>query len=347
MAARPARSRSGCARPPQGARLDPGRPRDLQRADPGRSASRRHAACVPRALPPRLSPSRRVPRRRVVSMRWTRVVCRRPSNVTAKRPPRLRCRAETGSPGSSVDRIRGRRARSSTRPASRGATNRTVRWWSATAALARRYRSSASPGIRAPGSAMHSPIGREACSPRWVACPRAVRRTFRTARRVVPGRLRRVVAGEEPADRAGRRSRLGRRAHRRDGAAPELDPRVFGTHLLPPRRPSGHAPPSSSALVPVPPSVALRGPGALAVVASDDRVNVSEKEGEESREGEGVSGRAPLVRPAPCQGADERLAACRQRRPACRGKFNPLSSVRVSVLRGISRRDRPRSAVRA
>ena len=41
------------------------------------------------------------------------------------------------------------------------------------------------------------------------------------------------------------------------------------------------APPSSSALAPVPPSVALRGPGALAVVGSDDRVNVREKEGEE------------------------------------------------------------------
>lgn len=88
MAARPARSRGGCARPPQRARLDPGRPRDLQRADSGRSASRRHAACVPRSLPPRLSPSRRVPRRRVVSMRWTRVVCRRPSNVRAKRSPK-------------------------------------------------------------------------------------------------------------------------------------------------------------------------------------------------------------------------------------------------------------------
>ena len=114
------------------------------------------------------------------------------------------------------------------------------------------------------------------------------------------------------------RTRLGHSAHRHDGAAPELDHRVFATHLLPPRHRSGHAPPSSTALVPVPPSVGLCGPGAPAVMASDDRVNVREKEGEGSREGEGVTGRAPLVRPAPCQAVDDRLAACRSRAPPSR-----------------------------
>ena len=275
-------------------------------------------------------------------MRWTRVVSRCPSKVRATRPPRVRRRAEIGSSGSSVNRLRGRRARSSTRPASRGATNRAVWWWSATAALARRYRCSTSPGIRAPGSAMQSAIARQNSSPGWLACRRTVRRTSRAASRVGPGRLRRVVVGDGPADRAGARSRPGRRAHRR-GTAAELDPRVRPTHLLPPGHCSGDASAPSSAFVPVPPSAARRGPGAPAVVASDDRVNVSEKEREESREGEGVSGRAPLVRPALCQGADERLAACRQRPSACRGTSNPLSSVRVFVLRGISRRDRPRS----
>ena len=347
MAAPLARSRGGCARPPQDPRPDPGRPRDVQRV--GRRAVRISAERRVRRADPagKFSPSQRARRRRVVSMRLARVVSRRPSNVRAKRRPSASCRAEIGSSASSVDRLRGRRARSSTPPASRGTTNRTVRWWSAAVVPARRYRSSTISGIRAPGSAMHSAIAREASSPGWLACRRTVRRTSRTARRVVPGRLCGVVAGDGPADCAGARTRLGRNALRRDGTAAELDPRGFATHLFLPCHRSGHALPSSTALVPVPPSVALRGPGALAVVASDDRVNVSEKEGEENREGEGVSGRAPPLGPAPCHAADDRLAACRQRRPACRGTANPLSSARVSVLRGISRRDRPRSAVRA
>ena len=67
-------------------------------------------------------------------------------------------------------------------------------------------------------------------------------------------------------------------------AASRLDPRCFATHLLPPRHRSRHELGSSSALVPAPPSVALRGSGALAVVASDDTVNVREKEGERFRD---------------------------------------------------------------
>ena len=252
-------------------------------------------------------------RRRVVSMRLTRVVFRRFSTLRAKRPPGARRRAETGSPASSVDRIRGRCTRSSTRPASRGATNRTVRWWSTARAFARRDRSSAIPGIRAPGWAMHAAIALEPSSPRWLACRKAVRRTSRAARRVVRGRLRQVVACDGAAELAPERSRLGRRSHRCNGAAPELDPRVLPTLLLPPRHRSGPASPSSAALVPAPPSVALRGPRAHAVVASDDGVNVSEKDGEENREGERVSERAPPLRPARCHAVDDRLAAWRQR----------------------------------
>ena len=61
---------------------------------------------------------------------------------------------------------------------------------------------------------------------------RVVRRTSRTARRVVPGRPRGVVAGDGSAERAGARTRPVRRAHPRDGAAPDLDPRVASTHLF-------------------------------------------------------------------------------------------------------------------
>ena len=117
---------------------------------------------------------------------------------------------------------------------------------------------------------MHAAIALEPSSPGWLACRKAVRRTSRAASRVVRGRLRQVVAGDGTAELAPERFRLGRRSHRRNGAAPELDPRVPPTLLLPPRHRSGPAAPSSAALVPAPPSVALRGPGAHAVVASDD-----------------------------------------------------------------------------
>ena len=263
--------------------------------------------------PPTARPRPNAPRRRVVSMSPTRVVSRRPARVKTKRSRSARHRAGYGSRGSSVNRLQGRRTRSSTCPASRGPTSPTTRCKTATAAVAWRYRSSAIPRSTAPISAIRPETARLAS--RWLAYRRTVRRTFRAAGRGDPGRLRRVVVGDEPVDRAGECSRVGRCAHHCDGAAPEpgLDPRVFGTRLLPPGHRFGRAVASWSALVPAQPSVALRGPGALAVVARDDGANVREKEGEEIGERGRVSGRAPPLRLAPGHAVDDRPTS---RRPS-------------------------------
>lgn len=199
---------------------------------------------------------------RHVSTSPMRVVSRRPASVRTERPRSPRHRAENRSPGSSVDQNRGRRTRSSSRPTSRGAMSPALRWWSATDAVARRCRSSAVAGLTAPTSAMRPATARLASRSTQLACRRAVRRTSRAASRVVPGRLRRVVVGDEPAHRAGRPSRLGHRVHRRDGAAlePYRDLRVSGTRLLPPHHRPDHAHPPRSAPVLVPrasPLVAL------------------------------------------------------------------------------------------
>ena len=264
--------------------------------------------------PPTARPRPNAPRRRVVSMSPTRVVSRRPARVKTKRSRSARHRAGYGSRGSSVNRLQGRRTRSSTCPASRGPTSPTTRCKTATAAVAWRYRSSAIPRSTAPISAIRPETARLAS--RWLAYRRTVRRTFRAAGRGDPGRLRRVVVGDEPVDRAGECSRVGRCAHHCDGAAPEpgLDPRVFGTRLLPPGHRFGRAVPSWSALVPAQPSVALRGPGALAVVARDDGANVREKEGEEIGERGRVSGRAPPLRLAPGHAVDDRPTSRRSSR---------------------------------